>query len=140
MLSKFTRTRLIMRDGKKVRENRWVMEQHIGRKLEVWEHVHHINQNLLDNRIENLEVHEAREHMQLHKQIYPDKKICEVCGNEYTANPRKRKRQKCCSPTCATVLRTRNMSETRYLSSRNKSTRSSKRLQTLKRETGKVIS
>lgn len=137
MVSKFTRTRLIMRDGKKVRENRWIMEQHLGRKLEKWEHVHHINGNPLDNRLENLEVHESKEHMQLHKQIYPDIKICEVCGKEYTPNPRKRKRQKCCSPDCVTILRTQNMSITRGYSSRNKSTRSSKQSQTLKMEQSK---
>jgi hypothetical protein len=134
MVSKFTRTRLIMRNGKKVRENRWVMEQNLGRRLEKWEHVHHINGNPLDNRLENLEVHESREHMQLHKQIYPDRKICEVCGEKYAPNPRKRKRQKCCSPECAVILRTRNMSDTRGYSSRNKRTRSSKQSQTSKTE------
>lgn len=54
--------KVIYINGKQVREHRWIMEQHIGRKLETWEHVHHINDNPLDNRIENLEVLSNSEH------------------------------------------------------------------------------
>lgn len=43
-------------DGKKVYEHRHIMEKHLKRKLGKNEHVHHINYNKLDNRIENLEV------------------------------------------------------------------------------------
>lgn len=49
-------------DGKRVREHRWIMEQHLGRKLEKWEHVHHINDDSSDNRIENLEVLSNSDH------------------------------------------------------------------------------
>lgn len=37
-------------------EHRWVVEQHIGRKLFRHEHIHHINGNRIDNRLENLEI------------------------------------------------------------------------------------
>lgn len=106
-LSKHTRTRLIWRNGKKVRASRWLMEQKLGRKLSQGEHVHHINENPLDNRMENLEVLDAATHMRRHKQIYPDRKVCVVCGEGFEVNPRKRKRNKCCSPTCAMALRIR---------------------------------
>lgn len=107
MLSPHTRVRLINRDGKKVRAHRWMMEQHLGRKLEANEHVHHKNGDPLDNRLENLEVIDARQHMRLHKQVYPDMKHCVECGLPFTANPRKRKRAKTCSPACAQAIRSR---------------------------------
>lgn len=52
-------------DGKQIREHRYVMEQHLGRKLEKWEHVHHINDDSLDNRIENLIVLSNSEHQKI---------------------------------------------------------------------------
>lgn len=43
-------------NGKQVRVHRHLMEQHLGRKLMSWEHVHHINGDPHDNRLENLAV------------------------------------------------------------------------------------
>jgi hypothetical protein len=52
----------IMVNGIQVREHRWIMEQHLGRKLESWEHVHHIDGDHLNNSIDNLEVLSNSEH------------------------------------------------------------------------------
>ncbi len=46
--------------------HRAIMEDHIGRKLEADEVVHHINGNKMDNRIENLEIMSKSEHARLH--------------------------------------------------------------------------
>lgn len=48
-----------------VRQHRWLMEQHLGRKLELNEHVHHINGQKTDNRIENLMVLSSSAHATL---------------------------------------------------------------------------
>ena len=45
--------------------HRWVMEQHLGRKLSSKEIVHHINGDRHDNRLENLQLMCQSEHMQL---------------------------------------------------------------------------
>lgn len=55
-------------NGKQIYYHRWAMEQHLGRKLESNEHVHHINNDPQDNRIENLQLLTQREHNRLHRE------------------------------------------------------------------------
>ena len=67
---------VVTRGEKRVRKHREIMENHLGRKLEDWEVIHHKNENRLDNRIENLEVMRDGYHVRLHNKgrKYADQK------------------------------------------------------------------
>ena len=52
-------------DGKQIYYHRWVMENHLGRKLNRNEVIHHINGDPHDNRIENLMLLSQSEHMKI---------------------------------------------------------------------------
>jgi hypothetical protein len=56
----------ILISGKRVPEHRYVMENHLKRKLTSSEIVHHINRNGSDNKIENLIIMTRAEHASFH--------------------------------------------------------------------------
>lgn len=63
-IAKYTR-----KGGKYQKYSIYIMEKHIGRSLTSNEIVHHINENPLDNRIENLMIMSPSEHVKHHTNI-----------------------------------------------------------------------
>lgn len=93
----------------KVYYHRHVMSLHLGRWIGHKEHVHHINHDRSDNRIENLELLTPKEHGSLHGKsktafhpycLLP--KVCPQCKNEFKPIG---KRSKYCSKKCVYLSR-----------------------------------
>lgn len=84
-----------------VYEHRLVMELHICRLLEENEVVHHINENKLDNRLENLTLMSITRHVIRHsKPAIPLILICAFCGKPFKRYKSKYKKDRknnfCC--------------------------------------------
>jgi hypothetical protein len=62
--------------GKRIKEHRYLMENHLCRKLSDNEVVHHVDGNGLNNSLDNLQVMTKSEHRKYHAEVLSSKE----CG------------------------------------------------------------
>ena len=70
---------MYVKGGNVMMQHRYVMEQHLGRKLEAHELVHHRNEDKTDNKIENLYLWNFPDHTSHHR---GHRMPCIVCGQD----------------------------------------------------------
>lgn len=112
------RMSIIREDGSKTSKSypRVIMEEYLGRELLPDEDVHHIDGDVMNNSVDNLQIIKHGEHQRLHMKQYFDKQaICQVCGkqflwtakrqsNYYRDLRRNKKRIISCSKNCSSYV------------------------------------
>lgn len=64
---------------------KYLVEKSIGRILDTREEVHHINGDVTDNKLENLQIIDKTTHRKMHVKRYMKQDfLCPVCGTEFT--------------------------------------------------------
>ena len=106
---------LVLEDGTRVLEHRFVVQESLGRNLLSTEVVHHLNHDKRDNRIENLQVLSVSEHAKVHAQPADRRShTCGFCSKTFIrrvarrAYDEKRTNNLCCSKQCAAKLSAQN--------------------------------
>ncbi len=93
--------------------SRYLAEQHLGRVLETWEHVDHIDQDHTNDNLDNLQVLTASEHAaktaRCVKPVTMIERVCPRCDTTFTRPERyfrskKDSRRAFCSKSCSAIF------------------------------------
>jgi hypothetical protein len=86
--------------------HRIIMENYLNRYLEDYEHVHHIDEDRSNNKLENLEILTNSEHAKLHHPITLEQRICINCGKLFQPI---NERMKFCCRECNAIDKAKNI-------------------------------